>query len=318
MKGLHFTTLVLIFLQGIEVAISFETNMWATRYSRSFVGKMLLEQLQEQESETSDLGQWYTCDFSKFGEEIRSKFIQFDLDEESEGFLTNCHEKGDHVFTQMAHVLLKGVLSFLMSLTTVNGILGRGSMFVFSKSQFRQLLHVDETWKTDTLLDLGSGDGRVTAVMGNYFNQVFTTEQSPSMRWRLRQQNYHVLEIDEWATRTYNVISCLNLLDRCDKSWTLLSDIRKALNPNQGRLVVAVVLPFNHCVESGSKIVKPTEKIPISGKTWEEQATSLINDVFTPAGFILESFTRLPYLCEGDMYRDFYVLSDAVFVLRRT
>ena len=67
---------------------------------------------------------------------------------------------------------------------------------------------------------------------------------------------------------------------------------------------------------SGSSIVKPSERIELRGESWEEQASSLINDVLYPAGFIVETFTRLPYLCEGDIYRDYYVLSDAVFVLR--
>lgn len=30
----------------------------------------------------------------------------------------------------------------------------------------------------------------------------------------------------------------------------------------------------------------------------------------------MEAVTRLPYLCEGDMYNDYYVLDDAVFVLK--
>lgn len=33
-------------------------------------------------------------------------------------------------------------------------------------------------------------------------------------------------------------------------------------------------------------------------------------------GFKVEAVTRLPYLCEGDMYNDYYVLDDAVFVLK--
>lgn len=31
--------------------------MWASRYSRSYVGKMLLQQLNDQERETTDLAQ---------------------------------------------------------------------------------------------------------------------------------------------------------------------------------------------------------------------------------------------------------------------
>lgn len=40
------------------------------------------------------------------------------------------------------------------------------------------------------------------------------------------------------------------------------------------------------------------------------------SDVFHQVGFQVEAVTRLPYLCEGDMYNDYYVLDDAVFVLK--
>lgn len=53
----------------------------------------------------------------------------------------------------------------------------------------------------------------------------------------------------------------------------------------------------------------------IKGQNWEEQVNSL-PEVFGKAGFVIEAFTRLPYLCEGDMYNDYYVLDDAVFVLK--
>lgn len=46
---------------------------------------------------------------------------------------------------------------------------------------------------------------------------------------------------------------------------------------------------------------KPTEKLNIQGETFEEQCVSLVKDVFEPAGFTLECFTRVPYLCEGDL-----------------
>ena len=42
----------------------------------------------------------------------------------------------------------------------------------------------------------------------------------------------------------------------------------------------------------------------------------MTDEVFIRAGFELEAVTRLPYLCEGDMYNDYYMLDDAVFVLK--
>ena len=126
---------------------------------------------------------------------------------------------------------------------------------MFSQDQFRRLMNIDETWRVESLLDLGAGDGQVTKIMESHFNKTYVTEQSPSMRWRLRQMNYEVLEIDDWAMNSYDVISCLNLLDRCDKPLSLLEDMRKALNPNGGRLILAVVLPFSPCVESGTDMI---------------------------------------------------------------
>ena len=65
--------------------------------------------------------------------------------------------------------------------------------------------------------------------------------------------NTRVLDESEWmkVDFKFDVISCLNLLDRCDKPLTLLSDIKQTLHPATGRLIVALVLPFRPCVESG-------------------------------------------------------------------
>lgn len=63
-------------------------------------------------------------------------------------------------------------------------------------------------------------------------------------------------------------------------------------------------------------MVPPTEMIQLNGGSFKEQVISLIDNVFTPTGFTVERFTKVPYLCEGDLYENFYVLGDAVFVLK--
>lgn len=63
-------------------------------------------------------------------------------------------------------------------------------MFVFSNTQFQRIMGVDESWKTGTLLDLGAGDGKVTSVIKHHFDEVYVTEQSPSMRWRLSGRGF--------------------------------------------------------------------------------------------------------------------------------
>lgn len=67
---------------------------------------------------------------------------------------------------------------------------------------------------------------------------------------------------------------------------------------------------------SGGSWVRPVEHIRVKGTTWEEQVKNLSDDVFHNVGFEVEAVTRLPYLCEGDMHQDYYVLDDAVFVLK--
>lgn len=69
---------------------------------------------------------------------------------------------------------------------------------------------------------------------------------------------------------------------------------------------------------TGTKIIKPSEIITVNGSTWEEQVNSLVKDLFEPCGFTVEQFTRVPYLCEGDLYQDYYMLDDALFVLKIT
>ena len=67
--------------------------------------------------------------------------------------------------------------------------------------------------------------------------------------------NFRVLDVDKWdnGSLTYDVIGCLNLLDRCDKPVSILHSIKKTLRPGTGRVIVAVVLPFKPYVETGKK-----------------------------------------------------------------
>lgn len=68
--------------------------------------------------------------------------------------------------------------------------------------------------------------------------------------------HFRVLDVRSWMQETgdteYDVITCLNLLDRCDTPKTLLKDIYRKLRPD-GTLVVALVLPFSPYVEYGKK-----------------------------------------------------------------
>ncbi|XP_053550833.1 protein-L-histidine N-pros-methyltransferase isoform X2 [Bombina bombina] len=294
-------------------------KMWSGRYLRSplsrYVYSNMLSLSQTPYWEGNQ--QWYFCNTENLSEALRPIFVQSYLDEGTQTFLNRSIEKSGWLSIQLYHSFMSSVFSVFMSRTSINGLLGRGSMFVFSPEQFQRLLKIGPEWKAHRLLDLGAGDGEVTKVMSPHFEEIYVTEMSQTMIWQLQKKKYRVLNIDEWQ-RTgfqYDVISCLNLLDRCHQPVTLLKEMRSMLEPTRGRVILALVLPFHPYVENGGKWEKPAEVMEVTGKVWEEQVNSLA-DVFQEAGFAVEALTRLPYLCEGDMYNDYYVLDDAVFVLR--
>ncbi|XP_072839046.2 protein-L-histidine N-pros-methyltransferase isoform X1 [Pogona vitticeps] len=320
-------------------------RMWSgpARYLRSPLYRSLYMNMMSSHSQSNpgikENHQWYVCNREQLCESLQPIFVQSYLDQGTQIFLNNSIEKSGWLFIQLYHSFVSSVFSLFMSRTSINGLLGRGSMFVFSPEQFQRLLKINPDWKSRRLLDLGAGDGEVTKVMSPHFEETYVTELSETMIWQLQKKKYRVLGINEWQNMgfQYDVISCLNLLDRCDQPLTVLKDIRSVLDPTRGRVILALVLPFHPYVENGTdfslyrhrkwppyggssldvggKWDKPSEVLEIKGQTWEEQVNSL-PEVFRKAGFAIEAFTRLPYLCEGDMYNDYYVLDDAVFVLK--
>ena len=56
-----------------------------------------------------------------------------------------------------------------------------------------------------------------------------------------------------WQTTgfQYDIISCLNLLDRLDEPLELLRDMKQSLVPKTGRIILAAVVPFQPYVEIG-------------------------------------------------------------------
>jgi len=152
-------------------------------------------------------------------------------------------------------------------------------MFVFSEEQFKYLLdkagfkstrEAPEIRLGDTLMDLGAGDGGPTQQLSPFFDETHVTETSWAMRDILNKKGFKVLEVETWSESRpefYDMISCLNLLDRCEKPATLLSEMRGALKPG-GLLLVALVLPFRPYVEFSSvdsKSHKPQELLPFVG-----------------------------------------------------
>ncbi|XP_078521258.1 protein-L-histidine N-pros-methyltransferase isoform X2 [Lissotriton helveticus] len=325
--------LFLCWLLGYVLSLLALKRMWTGQHLRSPVTRSMYMNMMNHSEATywKENQEWYVCDTGKLCESLRPVFVQSFLDHGTQIFLNRSIEKSRWLSIQLYHSFMSSVFSMFLSRTSINGLLGRGSMFVFSPEQFQRLLKINPDWKSYRLLDLGAGDGEVTKVMSPHFEEIYVTEMSQTMIWQLQKKKYRVLEIDEWQNTgfQYDVISCLNLLDRCDRPVTLLKEIRNVLEPTRGRVILALVLPFHPYVENDlpqavqqcshslarGKWEKPSEVMEVNGKVWEEQVNSL-TEVFHEAGFAVEALTRLPYLCEGDMYNDYYVLDDAVFILK--
>ncbi|KAK4474728.1 hypothetical protein MN116_001853 [Schistosoma mekongi] len=299
-------------------------------YIRSPLIRLMYEKLEHQNKHLhSNHDNWYDYRPEYVDFEFRDIFIQSYQDEETCKFLDNCYMKSDWLFTHFYHAIVKAALTWFMTSTSINGLVGRGSMFVFSSAQFLHLLNVNEDFKSDFLLDLGAGDGNVTLKMSPYFKMVYVTEISPVMRWRLSKHGFSILDVDSWKLISkqldtpevpshFDVISCLNLLDRCTAPITLLKRINQALKPITGILILGIVLPLKQYVET-THDQRPNEILDIvDSELWEVQLSSLIKNILIPANFNILRWTRLPYLCEGDFLKSFYYLNEIILVLQTT
>jgi SAM-dependent methyltransferase len=250
------------------------------------------------------------------------------------------------------------VLRLCMSVTDSNALLRRGDRFVLSAAQVRALLSGDgdgggggggdgggagvaaaagaparapaPALRLGRLLDVGAGDGGVTAVLAAHFACVHATEVSAPMVARLRERGFARVVQGAFLTRdafpddgVYDVVSILNVLDRCDHPGELLAAARRLLAPD-GRLLLAVVLPFSEFVEEGTARRRVHGPLPMAGArcgdgaTFEASLAALVERALTPAGFQVVSVSKVPYLCRGDMRRNYYLLADAIIVARRS
>ena len=134
---------------------------------------------------------------------------------------------------------------------------------------------------------------------------------------------------DGGANEQFDVVSCLNVLDRVDYPTTLLRQLRAVVKPD-GVVLLAVVLPFCPCVLTpglASRQRLPAERLDVPGccdgsvdTTWESSFVKLL-DVIRGAGFEVLRWTRLPYISKGSNMpasSPLAVLSDAVMVLSPT
>jgi len=275
----------------------------------------------------ASLARHYALDASQLPAFARSCVLQLALDGETRLFLESCRPRW---LVDAAANLLRACLS----VTDVNGLLGRGQMFVLSGEQAEALLGPSLAAARAAhggplrLLDVGAGDGEVTARLARQFGSVSATEVSRVMCHRLSARGYAVKHTPRIAPDVFpedgafDVVSCMNLLDRCDFPLEMLRDAARLARRGTGRVLLAVVLPFSEFVEEGASRRAARGALPMRGArcsdgvTLEASLAALLERVLQPLGLELERVSRVPYLCRGDAAQPFYVLSDALLLLR--
>uniref|UniRef100_A0A914LUJ5 Methyltransferase-like protein 9 n=1 Tax=Meloidogyne incognita TaxID=6306 RepID=A0A914LUJ5_MELIC len=220
---------------------------------------------------------------------------------------------------------MASILSLFFTKTNINGILGRGNMFLFSHNFLQKFLNFPPDWNSSDkrLIDIGAGDGTITLVFQLFFKHVTAVEASKVMEWRLAQHHFKILSVDKWPqSGPYDLICALNLLDRHYAPTQLLKNLHSLALSNGCFLLLSVVLPLNFYVEfnlNGRGTQQDLLLLPFSKtnkNSFEEHAEILVNEVLIPAGFEIVRWTKLPYFSEGDLARAYYKLDDAVFLLK--
>jgi SAM-dependent methyltransferase len=253
----------------------------------------------------------YDADRSALAE-LADRFVPLAADAETQRWLAE--HAAPHGFVRSIGVQL---LARVMSSYDAHGLTASYPMHLLSTAQWRSLVGEGRH-----LLDVGAGAGYVTHYARPLFERITCTETSKQLARRLRARRFEVVEADigeglQTGGGPYDVISCLNVLDRTPYPRRLLRQIAE-LSTASTRLLIAMPLPVAAHVHVRGATISPAERLPDDAQTWEAAALTLSRDVFVPAGFSIARLARAPYLSRGDRHAAMYKLDDAIWVLARS
>ncbi|CAD5235130.1 unnamed protein product [Bursaphelenchus xylophilus] len=259
--------------------------------------------------ETIDTYSWYNPEMMLVADDLKQLYYPLSIDAETYEFLNTSISTSQSFCLQVFYGLCSIFLQTVATKTTINGILDRGKMFVFSSEQLGAFLGANANWNREdkAVLDLGAGDGHVTQKFSPYFKKIYVTEASSIMEYRLKQKGFELLPKDDWTSKgPFNLISALNLLDRFFDPAKLLRDILSVAQRDNCLVIMAIVLPIRQYVEfhpDGTRKTQADTVINVTGRHYEEHLNTLITNVLRPNGFELVRWAKVPYLCEGDSKR---------------
>jgi len=259
----------------------------------------------------------YNCVVANLPSHLQSLWVQLGPDADTIRFLAAAPATALGFWSHA----MRSVLRLCCDVYDTNGLLGGRPMHVAGTEQWRRLLGSGAHGR---LLDVGAGDGEVTTTLAPLFEEVHCTETSRPMAWTLHRRGFVCREVDLATTEPegdeapYDVVSVLNVLDRCSRPHSLLRAAHECLKEG-GLLIIALVLPFHPCVFHGKSCQPPEEWLPIdSASPFETAVGELCDGVLTPLGFEVTAVARVPYLSVGDKFKRVYELDDAIVVCRKS
>jgi SAM-dependent methyltransferase len=262
---------------------------------------------------------------------VEDLFLQLRKDKEAQRFIDTCFDNGRTFRGRITNILL--VLGretigkwFLNGRSELSGALCPNSLFVLSEKQFRKLLEPVCTGKLfdqTQLLDIGAGDGSVTASVAKACNleaaSVLAVEAAVTKRWRLEKAGFKVSTELPSVSAAFDVVVMLNLLDVTHDPVRLFSDAVDALKPG-GFLILGLVLPYRPKLSFG---VEPLAGLSQGLNASAEHAAFEVNFVelltfLSAYPLRLRKWTRVPYLSCGDHQAAIYAYNDAFLILEKT
>jgi SAM-dependent methyltransferase len=252
------------------------------------------------------------ADLAVLGPELAGRFVPLLPDAELDAWFRSVGARPHGRFKTW----LIGWLDPFLSSYDVHGVLGAYPMHMLGARAWGELL---ADGQTDSLLDVGAGAGYVTEGARAHVKHIACTETSRALRRRLQQRGFEVLDLDLSSTtlgRSFDVVSCFNVIDRTARPLSLLRSLVKLLKP-AGRLLLSVPLPLQPHVHVRGGTIAPSERLPSYERSWEGAARDLSHKLLVPAGLSVQRLARVPYLSGGDAYHGCYALDAAVWVCRK-
>tara|TARA_B110000285_G_C15024863_1_gene563585 strand:+ start:508 stop:882 length:375 start_codon:yes stop_codon:yes gene_type:complete len=124
---------------------------------------------------------------------------------------------------------VRGTLASWLGKYDGDGYMNMSRMYVLSTIAWQRLLRRSD--KKGRMIDVGAGDGGCTLAAAHLFEEVVTTEASTPLAWRCWWKGFKNIKTmsltkSGLCDRTYDVVTCFNVLDRTDDPWNLLNELK--------------------------------------------------------------------------------------------